>query len=307
MDTPVLIHTKRQDGEYETQLVDELVRLNRSIKGMVEPLRMFMETTSNAKTGDISMAIQGFKGESKKLLSESILEVEATSRMWPSDKKFIPSKSIKDVVTKDTVEMELGYWCQPQVPADAVGLVDFIVDRAPKLFTICIMVNLSRGHLISSMKGFQRKGICDSNLPFDDRFQSRPDVVFSAIDPETITWDSRARASFMNQQWKVLAPKLRTDESGKSMAFKYNHIIPFVERDDRVGGVGGFGTVFRAVIHPQHLEDRDGIVSGPPPGAARAGLTSYRSSEAMNMFSRSRKVKRWARKMETQRKVRGSW
>jgi hypothetical protein len=196
--------------------------------------------------------------EIPKYFSDSVFDTGAT-------KPFAPAGTIEQLVVRDTVRAALA------IHKDDDGednLVDFITNKAYKLFAIVVHVGFVPDYIFYAMEMFMENDIDDNNLPIihveselerarkrsqgDENLSSQRESVLTSIDPEEEVWSFARRIEFYSKQWKFLVPVFSTEED--NIELFPSTILPFTYKGDETKS-GGFGEVFKVGIDVRHIED----------------------------------------------------
>jgi len=196
-------------------------------------------------------------------LSDLLYQPDAleSSHFDPAPQDFWPRHIIETLIEPDAVRREL---YATGVPYDD-KLVDFVVRRAKKLFTIAVTATSRPGFLPKAMKFFQENQFDDSCLKSSAQVAEN----YSRSDPTPLErliqsqgakklWTDRALYDSRAGQWKVLAPVF--SPAVINCDFRQEAILPFTEMKANEKK-GAFSKVYRAVIHPDHYEDPEDSVS----------------------------------------------
>jgi hypothetical protein len=176
---------------------------------------------------------------------------------WPpsSTNGFIPQDTFNYLLKRPAVLNEL----ERSLGDDFLALgekryeiVDFVMERATKLFAILTLIGKCQ-----SILDFMVEGISDIDLPFqlsdikssENLLGSHNSARIDRLFTKWSNWDLQELSRF---QWSLLAPVLELGHSSKHYDFHSNSILPFVEDDEGSRVTGGFSSVRRVKIHPAH-------------------------------------------------------
>jgi len=131
-------------------------------------------------------------------------------------------------------------------------IVDFVMERATKLFAILTLIGKCK-----SILDFMVEGISDIDLPFqvsdikssENLLASHNSARIYCLLTKWSNWDLQELSRF---QWSLLAPILELGHCSKHYDFHSNTILPFAEDDEGSRITGGFSSVRRVKIHPAH-------------------------------------------------------
>jgi hypothetical protein len=172
------------------------------------------------------------------------------SKFDPEDKQFLPEGYLKELVTLDTIIEELqenhpGSQDVKREDPTIQKLVEFILEKAKKVFATAVVSGLSGGRLGYSMFKFMEMEFTDKRLPI-----SYNEMVTKN---ENLRWGSVEIFNFCREQWRFLVPVF--SKKTFKVDLEPNHILPFIERVS-FGKEGAFGQVFRVQVHPGHQMDQ---------------------------------------------------
>jgi hypothetical protein len=184
-------------------------------------------------------------------LADQIIGRFATSKFDPEKRQFLPEGCLQELLTSETIIKELqddllASQCVDP-PDDLIEmLVDFILQKAKKVFATTVLSGLRVGRLTHSMFEFMDLEFTDDCLPVT---YGKMETIFS----KGTRWSPFTIHNFYREQWRFLAPVF----SKKS--FKVNlepdHILPFIEKNN-FGKEGAFGQVFQVQVHLAHQMDQ---------------------------------------------------
>ncbi|KAH7020515.1 heterokaryon incompatibility protein [Ilyonectria destructans] len=175
-------------------------------------------------------------------------DVEAAFATNCDGDRFLPFDKLGYFVTKQTVESAL----QAAHVENVAGLVDFVLDEAPRIFLILAILGK-----LSMLGAFRGSKIDDSSLPIsvtqDDCGQplekppsKKPCDIFTG-------WAFRDRDLFGSLQYRFTAPIF--DDTFR-FRFHRKRILPYLRSpttSSTAVSSGFFGEVWRKEIHPAHL------------------------------------------------------
>jgi hypothetical protein len=176
---------------------------------------------------------------------------------WPpsSSNYFIPQGQLKKLMTRqavlDELEYALGGDCSA-VGEERDEIADFAVEHAAKLFAILLLIGKTKWIL-----NFMTERVSDANLPFQSSDIKTNGNLLTTHNSAWIhrlfeTWSSWDIQEFSRFQWSLLAPVFELGRSSKHYDLGSEHILPFVEDDEGSRTSGGYGSVWRVEIHPEH-------------------------------------------------------
>jgi len=257
--------------ETNGHLVEEIARLTRGLRPLVGPLRTFaaikdLDEESGVRPesalGVLQAARDGFDIVQKSRLSDyKWFEKSRFSGVHD----FAPNGCVKKCLTDEAIKSELGFWSKSEEWGERhEHLVPFIRTEAPLFFAILVCIRYPRNKLIRAMSTLEKSEpqITDKYLPItphDAVDESTSGSLLTKLDPRGALWDQHTRKAFYMTQWKFLAPVFSTGDLSKDLDPR--EILPITVMEKKPGAVGGFGEVFRAQIHPAHINDSGSTVS----------------------------------------------
>lgn len=179
---------------------------------------------------------------------------------WNGPIDFVPEGQIYNLLTETTIRRLLRL--SRRRIDDA--LVDYIVTRAKRLFTLTILINQEDYKLVDYMTFFRDNGYRDSKLMAGTNFES-VDVQTNELShfQQEIMEDLQNERLFQSfpsreiteKQWQVLTPVFSTEVD--SYYFHGRVVLPFrkVKTDTNRPMRGAFSEVFKIEIHPDHFID----------------------------------------------------
>lgn len=195
----------------------------------------------------------------QKTLFDFLVEIvflHGSGYYWPTD-------VVRRLVTTESVRRELNNANQEY----SNELVEFIVDRAPKLFGILVVAHNEAEMLLQQMRFFRKNGYSDDCLSVE--IGDSPDNLRSPrslLEKEELQkldhqlWGSFYSQKVVDEQWRFLVPKLST--SRENYNFQARTILPFNKVRTDEGDLGGaFSKVYKVTIQPGYLEDPQHHVS----------------------------------------------
>jgi hypothetical protein len=192
-------------------------------------------------------------------LSDDLFDNVATSNFDYAPRPFWPEGTINDLIKRDVVRREL------DKANESYGdeLVDFILNRAKKLFAITTTVDSRPCWLLKVMKFFQSHDFGDSSLSAEIANNGGSTINSTSLNKRLATldpklWRPAMRSKFCEAQWKALAPVFSTAKSNYD--FGLNTILPFTEINRNIKS-GAFSRVYKVSIHRDHFKDVDCLVS----------------------------------------------
>lgn len=199
-------------------------------------------------------------------------------RDHPEGRRFFPTTAFTDIINKQTVNKELQH-CYPSLDSVSVEkLVHTICGKKKpfrKIFALLALV----GKLVD-IDRFLSEGVSDDVLPL--RTLSQPDSTIFQLGRKVggpnaeiqalhcmDEWNISAMLMFEDWQWATLAPRFRGGERKNvdHVDLESRRPLPFLN-DSRyeLGSEtikGGYSTVFKVDIHPDHHTFR-GLQVGVP-------------------------------------------
>ncbi|KAM5341793.1 hypothetical protein ACJ41O_014824 [Fusarium nematophilum] len=181
-------------------------------------------------------------------LADSIVASYVKSKISTDrEQKYLPEGSINRLITASSIRAELSDISLEGKELDLV--VDFIVTRARKVFTIAVLAQLGGLDLFKAIKTFHDVGLDDDNLPIlADR---DADLVSLAFKPRRL-WNSVRKERFFEDQWGVVVRVFTKQQLRHSL--EESSILPLERVSDAFKG-GTFGDVYEATVHRSHMDD----------------------------------------------------
>jgi len=158
---------------------------------------------------------------------------------------FLPAGTYCDptILNADVIREELGL-----EPGQNAPLVEFVLDRAPKIFVAIACLERPRAQACQIMQDFMDHEFDDGRLPIKlDYCNSSP--AFSG------GWTRNMKLLFYKGQWEHLAPLF----SGTNFYFRIEpeQPLPFLEPENGIQRApeGASSIVHKVIIHEDHLVD----------------------------------------------------
>ncbi|KAF7559256.1 hypothetical protein G7046_g4896 [Stylonectria norvegica] len=180
-------------------------------------------------------------------LTSDICRSYAKSHLHDKDQDYIPEGLLEELITDSAVREVLGSSVDSNKNQE---LIDFIVKRANKVFTLAILANLSGKNLWKAMKAFKKKEFDNKSLPL---IATATELLGTGPFRNLKIWGLNELYHFREDQWKVLVPVFRQVEELTNTLFD-SCILPFELVDSDVKE-GTFGDVYQVRIHPGHLDE----------------------------------------------------
>jgi len=170
---------------------------------------------------------------------------------------FIPQETFKNLLKRDAVLDELEHSLGNEYLTRGEKrneTVDFVMERATRIFAILVMIGKSK-----SIIDFMGEDLSDTDLPI-----SLSDIDSSENLPSSHNTERKYRLfenwskwdlhEFSRFQWSVSTPvfELGSRSEAKHYNFRSHTVLPFVENDEGSRKTGGYSSVWRVKIHPQH-------------------------------------------------------
>jgi hypothetical protein len=178
---------------------------------------------------------------------------------WPKEgnQYFIPADDLRELVTVDSILNQLKF-SKPDMPGDRLlEMAQSACESAYKLFAILVCANKG-----GTFYDFLQEGLSDADLPFTRSSDSKPSHnLYSSRPPhkpiQSIrSWGRYQVSNFSRDQWQMLSPIFKQSNQVEHYELLDNQVLPFVEDEERdlakSDTHGGFGSVWRVVMHPAH-------------------------------------------------------
>ncbi|KAF7535270.1 hypothetical protein G7054_g5510 [Neopestalotiopsis clavispora] len=187
-------------------------------------------------------------------LASRILQASCLSVFEDPTQLFLPEGCISELVTQDAVCREI-----PKLrAAQKKALLEFILDKAPKIFAIAVCCRIQKDDLYMVMKKYHKHNFCDASLPLDKALQEHHPASKVFTSP---FWDPFMINEFYNKQWRFLSPVFQRSD------FVYNLapdcILPFIWKGTTVKE-GYSSQVLEVEIHQSHQEEPNYTIDGKP-------------------------------------------
>ncbi|KAI5921041.1 kinase-like domain-containing protein [Camillea tinctor] len=196
--------------------------------------------------------------------------------------KFLPHNKIAEFVTRNTVKS--AFYIEG---IDDNNLVNFVLNMAPRLFLILVMVR--NDQKISVLKTLNDNGLSDSSLPI--MFERSSNVgkhygYCAESDPSGSRkfylfeeWSWEDRSNFERLQWHFLVPLF----GGETFRFTFHaqRILPYLGQRPRSSSSGFFGEVSQISIHSAHIE---GFTEDPSSRTISIAVKKAKDNEELYKF-----------------------
>jgi hypothetical protein len=182
-------------------------------------------------------------------LANRILLASQESHFENSTRLFLPEGCLKDLVTQDTVCRET----PKLLEASNKSLLEFILNRATKVFAIAVVCRIQNDDLCTVMKKYRKHNFCDASLPLDNEFRKHHPAFHSRF------WGPFMLNEFYEKQWMFLSPVFSSKEFVYDLA--RSSILPFIWNGSMVMEGYSSRRVYEVEIHHSHLEEPHYTVS----------------------------------------------
>jgi len=183
------------------------------------------------------------EGEREKTLDDDIEASLHCSKFQNRKKYFLPENQVKELVTRHSV-IKAFKWEGEELAAYQDELVDWICERAPKVFLTHVRMDLKKpSHLSLSLSKFKNNNIGDAE--FLKAKQSSAEGYLS----KAIWTPRKTRELFEEYRWMFFSPAFREDEIDYDL--HADTIFPFEDSPDDMR-IGAFSHVHRVKIHDAH-------------------------------------------------------
>ncbi len=177
---------------------------------------------------------------------------------WPEDSNqyFIPADDLRRLVTIDCIVDQLRISCPDKSEEELQSMTEKACQSSYKLFAILVCANKS-----GDFCRFLGQELDDKDLPFlkvigaDGKWNGNlrssryPDKLIRPMD----NWGLYQVSNFSRDQWQMLSPIFKESDGVDHYTLLDNHVLPFIEDNERREvETGGFGSVWKVVIHPAH-------------------------------------------------------
>ncbi|KAI8711014.1 Protein kinase domain-containing protein [Fusarium sp. LHS14.1] len=278
---PYLDLTSIEGNELEWRRLDRKV----SISSLVVERSEDGEYNENTMQRPVSLNLESF-GDNSDLDSETVQNKLLGGLIGSRFDRlgFIPRGHVERVVNEQAVmhELKLKDCLHPDAREGGIQhRANEIIKRYKKIFAILLLVQEA-----GSIVDFLKDGISDNDLPFRRRESHIPIQSWGLYPREGNLplnafekWSTAKRQEFLEWQWVILAPFFSRKKDGKpmiSMLPDEAH-LPFVRTVDVDNFGGGFGSISRIFIHPDHHDLKD---PGNRPFAIKLSLAKYEDLKA---------------------------
>ncbi|KAH9880406.1 hypothetical protein IAQ61_000697 [Plenodomus lingam] len=185
-------------------------------------------------------------------LVDQLPRLYAVSTYDDKPRNYLTDHTIRQYITKVAVQeqLEKSVLYRDYDADERQALVDWIVTRALKVFTITLQCKSDYDFVHDAMLVFSEADFEDKDLPIDDpQLYPDRDVLRVASAFPSDLWGNWTYWKFYEEQWTCLAPVF------SSTKYTYNEfaqcIFPFKIESDRPR-VGAFGSVTKVRIHDDH-------------------------------------------------------
>ncbi|KAF2627583.1 HET-domain-containing protein [Macroventuria anomochaeta] len=192
-------------------------------------------------------------------LSTILREHSVKSQFGKRSDHFLPRGELDRLITRDSILAELEI--KEENADEAEDLIDFILQKARRLFAIVVYIRLPR--VEDAMLLFQANDFHDARLPIEewtrDVFEAKlreniehPFIVMQGVlrRRRDYIWSRSYIYDFQKRQWEFLAPIISTEETND--CHNSNAILPFITQYTNLAE-GSFGVVSKYAIHPDHI------------------------------------------------------
>ena len=181
------------------------------------------------------------------------LKSALTPSMAATHHYFVPETALTSIITPHTIEKQI----RLGNPEMALETIDTYVAgaflRAKRVFAILVYI-----HRGAEIGAFLRWGLHDGMLPVTvskETAHGKSILVVLGKDGQKISvfqsWTAMEIQKFEKKQWQMLAP---TFKYGKHLDLPEKTILPFKEIRKEEEHRGGYSTVSKILIHPDHHE-----------------------------------------------------
>lgn len=220
---------------------------------LVKPTTNLPSISSSLETDEMTGQI--LEGEARRTtLKDRIFE----ARICTNDNRFyIPNGAIEHIINSVFIAEELQNSCFRNCLQDQCRNLAYTINqRHKKLFGILSIIGKE-----SAIFQFLAEGLCDDDLPMDCPNQGVIGTSKKALLESSTTnkillasanWSRWDLDEFRRLQWSFLSPVFGND--APHYEFNRNVVLPFLPLGDVDATIaqGGFSTVCRVKIHPQH-------------------------------------------------------
>lgn len=256
----------RSDEPNAWSAIEEWVRGRKELPAYdPEKDKVLQSISRNARERDVSDAEMSQSDDES---AWEAFESSMCNSKFDKARKFMPEGALRSLVTTDFVLRCLG---SVRHNSEDNELVSYILNRARKLFAICVYIGLSRDDLQHAMSLFRDAGFDDQQLPLgrsDSKLSTPggyPNPIFKSSAAQSVlaslesqkskwpkVWRPRATRDFFEKQWSFLAPVFSNAET--SVDIPALCVLPFIEKQVSMSR-GSFAEVYKYKIHPDHIVD----------------------------------------------------
>lgn len=163
---------------------------------------------------------------------------------------YLPEGCVDELINEVTIRENLKDFVtvSEQKPPDQKMLVEFVEQKAKKVFAITTLFCFEGNKLCRAMQQFQEHGFVDDDLPVFDARKNSPARIQNAFGDNGL-WTQFKRFMFEKNKWAFLVPVL-TDSQ---LIYKLDRecILPFKGVSSQ-NKEGTFGDVFEVEVHASH-------------------------------------------------------
>ncbi|KAM6516500.1 hypothetical protein FALCPG4_014683 [Fusarium falciforme] len=291
-----------QQGENCAQIIDDLESQVKSLKAFIYPLRTRSEVSMNvghvARLQEEVTKITKSRRRTratKRTISQRMAGCLKESYFDSAPRTFLPAGIVEQFIrtgSRDDVVQKLK---ANESEADQ-DLVDFVRSDASQLFATVVNMGFDSDDLYNVMESFKYQRVSDSCLPILPdtplRKASTGKTAVNGLQDIDEIWDTGRCKRFYDSQWEILVPKFSTDTPNQDL--NQRAVLPFIEKH-RDSKRGGFGEVYKVMIHEGHIKDPANTFDtlpkyyavkhiSPNPATQHDTITRFWEKEAKNLM-----------------------
>jgi serine/threonine protein kinase len=175
-------------------------------------------------------------------LRKCFFEAVVKSAFDGPQRKFIPHNSLTELVTEDSVMVELQF-DQARVQSKDAELVKYICSNSIKIFATAVYMRCTGAQLRKMMQRVQKHAITDDDLPLQ--------LENSESKWKSLRWSKYTQEDFYDAQWLFLAPVF----SGSRVQYDLapDCVLPFLKTEEKDARQHTFGSITKVRIHTDHF------------------------------------------------------
>ncbi|KAK4163795.1 hypothetical protein QBC43DRAFT_289671 [Cladorrhinum sp. PSN259] len=222
-------------------------------------------TSSNTATTERRRSIDEYNyadstSSSDYSLADRIMDAEVQSEFDMGSPTFLPEGCLDTLITKHAILHQLldGNYDR-NASTELQELAIFIESKARKVFAILVgYMGWEGDTLVGAMQAFINHDFTDKELPVPRPDKHHRSHILDSLNPRKgrPIWRASSIDHFFTVQWRVLVPVFQLVTDRHIYDFSPHHILPFIRRYDSDAQRGGFGSVHKYQVHPNHVSNQ---------------------------------------------------